>query len=186
MADSPQPVSQALAWAQAPLEDFAVGCTFVSTTGTGPGGQRRNRVRSVCVAEHVASGIAVRVEDQREGGRNKAIAVQRLRLKVAVFSACSAVIPDSVSDQTALLHSLQESVAAAWRPRVNSGHFDFAVLAQCLLVSLRLAGGLAAPAAAMIGVSGSAFTRFLSQEKSVWSAAQGLRGRFGLPPLRSR
>ncbi|CAM9136271.1 unnamed protein product, partial [Chrysoparadoxa australica] len=50
--------------------------------GSGPGGQKINKVRSCVVLTHQPTGIQVRCQDERELTTNRKIARKRLQMKV--------------------------------------------------------------------------------------------------------
>lgn len=64
---------------------------IVTTRGTGPGGQHRNRTESCVVATHKATGLKVRV-DMRSQHQSKAMALKILaaRLEEAELNSASA------------------------------------------------------------------------------------------------
>lgn len=48
------------------------------TTGTGPGGQHKNRVKTAVVITHLPTGMQEKCEDTRSKNRNQKIAMERL------------------------------------------------------------------------------------------------------------
>lgn len=51
---------------------------FKASTGSGPGGQHRNKTESTITLTHPASGVSVRAGDEKSQHRNKRIALRRL------------------------------------------------------------------------------------------------------------
>ena len=56
---------------------------IVTTRGSGPGGQNRNKTESCVIATHRASGVQVRIDNERSQHQNKAIALRMLATKLA-------------------------------------------------------------------------------------------------------
>lgn len=59
-------------------------CRLNATRGSGPGGQKRNKTSSAIRLTHLPTGISVRAEDSRSQKSNRAAALQRLRLAIAL------------------------------------------------------------------------------------------------------
>lgn len=51
---------------------------FKTTTGSGPGGQHRNKTESTVMLSHPDSGVTVKAGDEKSQHRNKRIALRRL------------------------------------------------------------------------------------------------------------
>lgn len=52
------------------------------TTGSGPGGQHRNRVQTCVVITHIPTGLQEKCEDTRSKIRNEKIAMERLLRRI--------------------------------------------------------------------------------------------------------
>jgi len=55
---------------------------IITTTGTGPGGQHKNRVHTAVIITHLPTGLQEKCEDTRSQSRNKEIAMERLLTKI--------------------------------------------------------------------------------------------------------
>lgn len=55
---------------------------IVTTRGTGPGGQHKNRVCTAVIITHLPTGLQEKCEDTRSQSRNKEIAMKRLLFKI--------------------------------------------------------------------------------------------------------
>lgn len=56
---------------------------IITTTGSGPGGQHKNRVQTAVVITHIPTGLQEKCEDTRSQHRNKEIAMDRLLKGIA-------------------------------------------------------------------------------------------------------
>lgn len=55
---------------------------LITTKGSGPGGQHRNKVESAVIATHIPTGISVKIESDRSQHKNKAAALDILASRV--------------------------------------------------------------------------------------------------------
>jgi hypothetical protein len=161
----------------APDADLLAQCEFDTYRASGPGGQKRNKTSSAVRLRHAPSGLQVIAEESRSQHENKALALRRLRVAIAVhhrlpLSASPPPWPDGASPRAGRLQISPRN--PAWP----------AVLA-ILLDAWAAAGGKVAEAAAALGLSGSNLTRTLLEEPSAWAEANRIRAAAGLPPLRA-
>lgn len=81
---------------------------FKTTTGSGPGGQHRNKTESTVMLTHPESGVTVKAGDEKSQHRNKRIALRRLtenrkfkswvRLKAAMIAEGYRSVEEKVAD----------------------------------------------------------------------------------------
>jgi hypothetical protein len=76
--------AEAWAWLSLPPENLLKDCGQARFQGSGPGGQKRNRVYSGVRLTHVPSGLTAECVDSRASGRNVGEALSRLRLVIAL------------------------------------------------------------------------------------------------------
>jgi hypothetical protein len=163
-------------------------CVQSPLQGPGPGGQKRNRVYSGVRLRHAASGLSAEASERREARRNLEDALHRLRL--AMVLALPVPEPES-ADAGSARAGQPGSVpippvpgGIAFRPGARATHADFPRLALAALLALELRRGRLAEAAAGLGCSASALTRFLALDKRVWARALESRKRNGLHALK--
>jgi protein subunit release factor A len=78
-------------------EALLAECRWEAFTGSGPGGQRRNRKATAIRLTHLPSGITVIAQDERSQARNRAVALERLRRRLELRSRVRTVrVPTKV------------------------------------------------------------------------------------------
>ncbi len=79
------------------LDGLTSQCQFTRTRRGGPGGQHRNKVESAIVVTHLPTGITSQASERRSQHENRAVAVQRLRLNLAIAWR-NPVLPTDISE----------------------------------------------------------------------------------------
>jgi hypothetical protein len=77
-----------------PTKVLVESCQFERTRRGGPGGQHRNKVESAIVVQHKPSGVSGQASERRSQHANREVALQRLRLNLAI-QLRTKVEPDS-------------------------------------------------------------------------------------------
>jgi hypothetical protein len=141
--------------AQMPIEKLLAECEFRRTRRSGPGGQHRNKVETAVVIEHRPTHVCAEANERRSQEQNRQMAVQRLRVKLAVELRTPAETSPSV---------LWQARTVGGKLAINVEHDDFpAMLAEALDTAARVEFDLAA-AAQQLGVSSSQLVKFLKAE----------------------
>lgn len=171
MPDPPRAVHPAAL----PEAELLKGCTFERRRASGPGGQHRNKVETAVRVTHSPTGITAEASERRRQAENRAVAVFRLRLRLAteVRTACTA------------------EPSERWRRRVrdgrlsiNPGHDEFpAVLAEAM-DHLQQADHDPATAAAGLGVSATQLLKLLKRHPPALEALNAQRLAAGRHALR--
>lgn len=161
--------------ARLPPDDLLRGCDETRTRRSGPGGQHRNKVETAVILRHQVSGISAEASERRSQAANRAVALFRLRLRLALVHR----------------EPPEPHPSPLWQSRLRGGrllvsvdHDDYpAIVAEAL--DWIVANGLEMPvAAAALGVSPSQLVGLLEKEPAALGALNRLRGTAGLKPLR--
>lgn len=161
----------AWAWLSLPPEALLKQCRQSRFQGSGPGGQKRNRVYSGVRLSHAGSGLTGECVDSRASGRNVGEALARLRMRLALAASAANGGRDPAP-------------GSAFRAASNPSHPDYPRFALRALLGLSANGGQVAAAAAALDCTASALTRFLKGDKAVWARAREIREAHGLHPLK--
>ena len=153
------------------LDELKSQCEVRGFQGSGPGGQHRNKTNTGVLLIHRESNLEIRCCEDRSASVNRTLALQRLRLSLAVK-----------------LRQAPPETPAFPFPGTN-GHVQtvnpgFARLIADVLDRVEASGGEVKPAAVAWGISASALVKLLFQEKAVIEEVQALRKRHGKGPLK--
>ena len=175
-------------WLALDDEALLAQCRVDLFRASGPGGQHRNRNDTAVRLVHGPSGARAQGTERRSQAQNRANALRRLRRAIALETR-RPVDLDAYHPPPRLRAILPASVAAEGMPkhaRIGPAHRDFWAGAQALLDLIEASGGAVSEAAAAIGCSTGQLSRLLGSEPHLFAAANGIRARRGLPPLRRR
>ncbi|MEM6552929.1 MAG: peptide chain release factor-like protein [Planctomycetota bacterium] len=153
------------------------GCVVERTRGSGPGGQRRNKVATGVRVRHEPTGLVAEAGERREPEANRRVAVFRLRVLLAL--------------EVRVGRAERVGPSALWRSRcvggrvsINPEHADFpAVLAEMLDV-LAMKGWDLGEAAGAWGGTGSQWVKVLKAEPRALEKLNAERVAVGLGRLR--
>lgn len=166
-------------------ESLLTQCMVDTYRASGPGGQHRNKVSSAVRLRHGPTGIIAHADDSRSQHSNKRSALKRLRMNIACQTRrpfdLSGPIPDVIRE--CLIRPKKTPDA---KPKLMIGQKDFRFwqVAAVVLDLLNACGGQLAKAAACMGISTGNLAKFLAGDRHLFTAAQGLRKQYDLPPLK--
>lgn len=161
--------------ARLPPDDLLRDCDETRTKRSGPGGQHRNKVETAVILHHRVSGVSAEASERRSQADNRAVALFRLRLRLAL-----------VHREPPEPHPspLWQSRRRDGRLLISVDHDDYPALVAEALDRI-VAQGLDMPtAAAGLGVTPSQLVRLLEKEPAALGALNRLRGAAALKPLR--
>lgn len=172
MTDSASPADRP---ACLPVEKLLAECEVRRQRRSGPGGQHRNKVETAVVIVHRPTGIRGEASERRSQDLNRQMAIQRLRVKLALGVRGAAA----------------EGPSELWRSRVrggqiavSAGHADFPSLLAEALDTLADHGFDMPAAAEVLGCSASQLVKFLKVEPEALDWVNGERVKVNLRPLR--
>ncbi|MEO7426555.1 MAG: peptide chain release factor-like protein [Fibrobacteria bacterium] len=171
-------VASAYRWLSLDSETLLSACGQARFQGSGPGGQKRNRVYSGVRLTHPESGLSAESVDSRASLRNLHAALARLRLHIALAADLADAEPAGDPGGPA------RAGQPAFRADANPAHADFPGFALRALHQLARQRGQLAGAAAVLGCTASALTRFYKSDKAVWAKARSIRETNGLHALK--
>lgn len=155
-------------------ERLLADCEVRRQRRSGPGGQHRNKVETGVVLVHRPSGVRAEATERRSQAENRAVAIQRLRVLLALH-----VRTDPLPGPS----DLWRSRLRGGRIEVATSHIDFpTLLAEALdvLFSQELA---IAESARRLGCSSSQMVRLMEREPRALAFVNAERQRRGLRPL---
>lgn len=145
-------------------EELGRHCRFDTCRGTGPGGQKRNKTDSAVRITHLDSSLSVSDDTSRSQHLNRAYAMRKLRLQLA-------------------LHLREPAVAWSGAvPGLNSPSYPQWV--GIVFDTLQAHSFQVAPTAQILGLSTSRLLREIGRDSTVWQVLQQGRSACGLSPLR--
>ncbi|MEK6677107.1 MAG: peptide chain release factor-like protein, partial [Planctomycetota bacterium] len=143
----------------------------------GPGGQKRNKTSSAVRIRHLPSGVMVTASEERSQHVNKARAIRRLRLAIAIHVE-SPSYEDSIPDV------LAEGIKEDGTFRISSKDPRYCQVIHELLCILRASEMAVGDAAQRLNMNTAPFVKLLQSEEKLWERVNQLRSNAGLKPLR--
>lgn len=162
-----------------PEPQLLAECDVVRTRRGGPGGQHRNKVETAIVITHLPSGVSAEASERRSQAENRAVAIQRLRIRLAL--AIRQPVAEGVPE-----HPTWAKYTRDKRVAINIQNPDFPGVLALALDYLAGAQFEPAPAAERLGISPSQLLKLIQAEPAAWSWLQGHRARRGLRSLKAR
>jgi hypothetical protein len=164
-------------WLTADDDALLADCAVDTYRAGGPGGQKRNKTSSAVRLRHRPTGLAVIAEESRSQHENKARAVKRLRMAIALH------VRVSVAKTWSPPEELQRHLTPAGRIEISPRHAAYAVVAASLLDVVAARHGRLGEAAEVLGVRTAQLSRFLASDGKVRAAVNQIRARTGLRPI---
>ena len=150
-------------------------CEIRTSRRSGPGGQHRNKVETAVIVCHLPSGQQGQASERRNQGENRAIAIQRLRLNLAIHLR-------EISEQDAYSWSWTSRIVKG-RIAISEVHADFPAVLASLLDDLAMANWDLASLAERAQTSSSQIVKLLRKHPPALGVLNSQREKLGLSPL---
>ena len=150
-------------------------CDVDTYRASGPGGQKRNKTSSAVRLRHRPSGLIVIAEESRSQHENKAKALRRLRMAIAL-----SIRAESAGDSSTMLAKYK---TATGRIEVSKRNLDYPLVVAVTLDEIAACNGRIQEAAANLVLSTAQLSRFVTADGKVLDVVNRLRREFGMKPL---
>lgn len=168
-----------------PVEELLKEVEFRTTRGPGPGGQHRNKSDTMVRLTHQPTGIGAQAGERRSLDLNRAEALFRLRMELAL--KIRRPLPGGRSDPLGIYEPSElwrSRVGRSRRIVVSGRHDDFPALLAEALDLLQHCDDDVARAARILGVTTTQLVKFLGVEPAALAALNHRRKERGERPLR--
>lgn len=153
-------------------------CALDTFRSSGPGGQKRNKTSSGVRLRHEPTGVVATAVEDRSQHVNKARAIRRLRLAIALSIRSELLAEYEPSELLRSCIDRQNHLIVGRRDE------RYPIVVAELLDVLAAVGAKVSDAAAMIGIPTSHLVGFLENDPKLWQTVNQLRAVAGLKPLR--
>ena len=156
-------------------------CEIDRYRSSGPGGQHRNKTESAIRLRHKATGVTAHADERRSQSENRSKALHRMREHLA-FDVREPVDLEHYAPSPRLAALIAGGTARLGEKTRQTPEF---LLAYAHLLDLFAACGAEVSATAQrLGIGSGALSRFLLVDDRTSRAANQLRAKFQLKPLR--
>jgi hypothetical protein len=154
-------------------------CQVHTYRASGPGGQKRNKTSSAVRLHHQPTGLLTRGTESRSQHENKARALRRLRMAIALHVRR---LHDPRHDSPSPL--LSECVTPDGRLQCGRRDHRYPRVVGELLDVLFAHEGRVSESADALGISTSHLTSFFRKDPKLWARVNDIRAHCGARPLR--
>jgi hypothetical protein len=173
LIDAPHPATRTPA-------DLLSQCSWRAQRRSGPGGQHRNKTSSGVFLHHEPTGIIGEATERRSQADNRAVALQRLRFRLAVEVRTMSIIDGPVPSE-------EQGVRDRFRGRslrLNDRNADKPAILALILNDLHASGGQPSAVAPLWETSTSAIVALLRSHGPAFTFVNAIRASHGRPPLK--
>lgn len=158
-----------------PDDKLLAQCRLEAYVGPGPGGQHRNRTRTAIRITHLPTGVSAVAADSRSQRDNRIHALRHIRHRLAMMMRRDLDLmsfrPPSYFAEYPGLH-------------MSPKNPSYPATIALVLDVIKASRWNVAHAAVMLGLTGSALTRFLHDDPALWTHVCSTQKQLGIPSLR--
>lgn len=163
-----------------PNEILLRDCELRTQRRSGPGGQHRNKTSTAAFLLHRPTGIVAEATERRSQAENREVALQRLRLRLAVEVRSPSVLDPGIDDdEGALRRRLSERGL-----RIARDNPVRPAALALLLNDLHACGGQPSVVAPVWRTTTSAVVRFIKTHPPAFTVLNRIRSHHGRGPLK--
>jgi hypothetical protein len=171
--DAPHPALQS-------PEELLGECGLRTQRRSGPGGQHRNKTSSGVFLQHEPTGIVGEATERRSQADNRAVALQRLRFRLAVE-----VRTPSVLDGPVAADEMQLREASLGKPmKMNDGNEAKPAILALVLNDLHASGGQPSAVAPLWQSTTSSIVRLVKSHPAAFALLNTIRSHHGRSGLK--
>jgi len=152
-------------------------CKVDAYRASGPGGQKRNKTSSAVRLRHGPSGLIAGGEESRSQHENKARALRRLRMIIALE------VREAAGPTWKPPDVLTDHLGPSGRLEVSRRHADYPLIVAAVLDVLAACGGGLRDAAARLSLTTGQLSKFIVADGKLLAAANRVRQAAGLHPM---
>jgi hypothetical protein len=168
-----------------PTDQLLRQCDLRTQRRSGPGGQHRNKTSSGVFLHHEPTGIAGEATERRSQADNRAVALSRLRMKLAVEVRTPSIFDGPKPDR--LNENLEAELRASFaggQLRINDRNPAKPAVLALLLNDLHAAGGQPSAVAKIWKTSTSAVIRMVRSHPPAFQSVNQIRAYHHRKPLK--
>lgn len=155
-------------------------CQLRTQRRSGPGGQHRNKTSSGVFLQHAPTGLVGEATERRSQAENRAIAIRRLRYRLAVEVRTPSPLDGPVCPQETALRSEQHGKSM----KLNDANESKPAILALVLNDLHACGGQPSVVAPLWSASTSSIVGLLKSHPPAFALVNAIRAHHGRPPLK--
>ena len=163
-----------------PVEELLRDCELRTQRRSGPGGQHRNKTSSGVFLAHRPTQIVAEATERRSQAQNRAVAVGRLRYRLAVELRTPSAIDNPPGPRSAELRDRYRQTSL----KLNEANVDKPAVLALLMDDLHAAGGQARIVADLWQVSSTAVLNLVRSHREAFVLLNAIRDHHGRRPLK--
>jgi len=161
-------------------EELLTECGLRTQRRSGPGGQHRNKTSSGVFLQHEPTGIVGEATERRSQADNRAIALQRLRFRLAVEVRTPSVLDGPVLSEEILLREQYRGNSM----KMSDGNDAKPAILALVLNDLHASGGQPSAVAPFWETTTSSIVRLVKSHSAAFTLLNAIRSHHGRSGLK--